>query len=264
MNHSIVIVEDEEIIREGLKKSYSWEKHNIRVVGTFSNGKELLDVYDTINPDIILLDVNMPIMGGIEFLQNLDDELVSVIILSGYNEFEYAQAAIRYRVVDYLLKPLKFQKLEKALIKAIDELEMKKIYAREKDSSKLFPINVLPEPKKIDSLSLKKSLEYIEENYSKKVTLEDLTMYVDRSNTHINALFNETFNVTSMEYLSRYRIQKSIELISKLKYYLYEIAEKVGFDDYKYFSQVFKKFVGQTPQEVENYFMEMLDTEYQK
>lgn len=104
---NLLLVDDEEEIREGIANSLHWEEYNIKIIDKASNGKDALKKIFSIKTDIILLDIRMPVMDGIEVLKKLSNkkEKPKIIILSGYDDFTYCQFAIKYGASAYLLKP---------------------------------------------------------------------------------------------------------------------------------------------------------------
>ncbi len=252
--YKVVIVEDEEIIRQGLINSIPWSDYECEVVGEAKNGKEGLELIAKVKPDIIVLDINMPVMGGLEMIENLPHQIYSFIVVSGYSEFEYAKKAIRLNVSDYLLKPLDHDQFKSALSQAIEDLEMRRFFLSKEDEV-MHDFKVLDDKEFVDSVSLMIVLTYIREHYGEKVSMDDLIRVSNKSATSINSRFQKYFNMTFNEYLTRFRIQKAIFKIQELKYHMYEVSEHVGFNDYKYFTQVFKKMVGVSPKIVETYFL---------
>jgi len=113
----IIIVDDEKMIREGLVKTMPWEEMGIEVVGSADNGRAALELAIAKKPHIILTDIRMPKMDGIQFLKRIKEELpkAKVLILSGYDDFSYAQQAIRYGATDYILKPINVEELQKVM-----------------------------------------------------------------------------------------------------------------------------------------------------
>ena len=113
----IVIVEDEIRIREGLMKLLERIDQNYQVVGEAENGKAGLELILESKPDLVITDVQMPIMDGLEMLRCLQEKqpLPKVIILSAYSEFSYAQQAIKLGVSEYLIKPIIINELTQSL-----------------------------------------------------------------------------------------------------------------------------------------------------
>lgn len=116
---TLLIVDDEAEIRSGLRSIIPWENYSISVIGTAANGAEALDQIRYYEPDIVITDIQMPGMSGLELVRRAKDEQFSTsfVILSGYDEFEYAKTAIRHGVCDYLLKPISIKELTELLIK---------------------------------------------------------------------------------------------------------------------------------------------------
>lgn len=129
----LVIVEDEDIIREGLIAYVDWAKLGFEVVGEAMNGRSGLDIIREKKPDVILTDIRMPVMDGLEMLSELRSEKndTSVVILSGYEDFEYARRAMKLGVSEYILKPLNIKKLEEVMGRIFEEHATKKQYIEE-------------------------------------------------------------------------------------------------------------------------------------
>lgn len=127
-NLSVLIVDDEEIVRSGLAKSECFSRLGYRVVGAASNGREALELTRQMEPDLIVTDINMPVMNGLDYLKavrGLGND-TAALILSCYDDFSYAQKAIQLDVVSYLLKPFTDQELSDALEKVRRQLAAKR------------------------------------------------------------------------------------------------------------------------------------------
>lgn len=247
--YKVLVIEDEDIIRKGLINSINWTEHECRIVGEAKNGLDGLKKIASLKPDLILLDVNMPIMDGIEMLSKLTEALISTIIISGYSEFEYAKQAIKYNVVDYLLKPIDSNDLIKALEKAKQQIQMRASYKVDDD-----PYRIL-HTQSVDSITLNKAIKYIEDNIGKKILMKDISDVTNKSPSSLNNRFQREMNLTFNEYLIRVRIQKAIDYIKDVDEPLYKIAQMVGYQDYKYFNRVFHKITGVSPKIVQLYYM---------
>lgn len=127
---SVIIVDDEASIRNGLASSIPWEQIGLHVVGIASDGNEALSMIRGIKPHIVITDIRMPICDGLDLIRFVREENLpcKFIILSGYDDFKYAQTAIKYHVNSYLLKPIQLEELKKELISLKDLTleEMKK------------------------------------------------------------------------------------------------------------------------------------------
>ncbi len=241
----VCIIEDEQIIRKGLIASIDWQSLDCKVVGEAQNGEEGIKVIDRCKPDIILLDVNMPKLNGLDMLEQLPVNTYDVVILSGHNEFQYAKQAMKHGVIDYLLKPIDPAELGDVIAK---------IQRKHSRNSHDHPYHLIDGNPQIDSVTVSRALRYIQEHYAQKITLANVSTAIERSTTMINLRFKEELNMTFNDYLTKFRLQKAIELIAGLDRPLYEIATQVGFRDYKYFNSVFKKIVRVSPKMVQIYF----------
>lgn len=128
----IMIADDERIIREGLSKAVDWQKMGLEVVGTAADGEQALSLATRTRPDICLVDIRMPFVSGLEFVERMQKikEDMKFIIITGHDEFDYAQRAIKLKVFDYLLKPINVQELEAVLKNAIQSIDEKAVNRR--------------------------------------------------------------------------------------------------------------------------------------
>lgn len=112
----ILLVDDQQIVLDGLKKQLNWSRFNGLICGCVSDGAEAINFLQTCRPDVIISDIKMPHMDGIELARQISESPIlsgiPVILLSGYREFEYAKSAMQYHVQHYILKPVTRQKLE--------------------------------------------------------------------------------------------------------------------------------------------------------
>ena len=117
--NKMIIVDDEKIVREGLKSSADWEIYGINIVGCAENGKEALELIRKEKPEIILTDIYMPEMDGLELINIVSDIIphAKSILMSGFKDFKYAQTAIRNNAFDYILKPIEIDYLIEAIKK---------------------------------------------------------------------------------------------------------------------------------------------------
>ena len=121
----VFLVEDEVVMRNGIKNTISWEKEGFEFVGEASDGELAYPLIKKEKPDILITDIKMPFMDGLELSRIVKKELpqIKIIILSGYNDFDYAKSAISIGVTDYLLKPIGSAKLLEAIRKVADIIE---------------------------------------------------------------------------------------------------------------------------------------------
>jgi two-component system response regulator YesN len=261
-----VIVEDEVLVKKGLLLTTDWESFECEVVGEASNGYEGIEIITKLRPDIVIMDIRMPGMDGIQMIEALAGKAdVEYIIISGYSEFEYARQAVKLGVKDYLIKPIDDDELNDAIRKACDAVRNKKkinkIESRMEDitDSKvmLFKEYFLDGTRTSKSNYVEKMIKYISENYQKNISIRDMADSLSISESHISRLFKSEVGYTFVDYLTYFRIKKAISYLRDPEVKIYEVAEKIGYKDQRYFSVIFKKLVGVTPKE----FREQLNTQ---
>ena len=123
----LLIADDEKETRQGIRQMVSWEKYDIELCPEAANGKEAINLICSEHPDIVLLDVRMPLIDGLGVVKYIFKHQLNIqtVILSGYDEFSYAQTAIKYGVTDYLLKPCRMEDILNSILKCKDNLSQK-------------------------------------------------------------------------------------------------------------------------------------------
>lgn len=394
--YKLLILDDEYLVRRGLIQTIDWESMNIEIVGEATNGQMGLELVHKFNPDIIISDVKMPIMDGLQFVKALKKENIDTIciMLSGYKDFDFAKDTLENGAFSYLLKPIDVERLKDMVQKAIQELEKRRkeksimnsivtdlplikntiiqrlvsgnyedieeivnknnlyrlniptsgvvIYGKIDNASnqnesekvkvathilsqlilKKLPIDSVSNihyshfiilSKEIPSkklmgevvkefeelseqiisvgisnvyndysqiynryLEVKKvlknkvyltlptvtygednignyrkvvieTIKYVSKNYMYNFDINTVSNDLNVSGSHLMHSFKEDVGKTINEFLNEYRIEVAKHLMNQGKYKIYEVAEKVGINDSKYFSQVFKKVTGVTP-----------------
>lgn len=247
MKCKMIITEDERITREGLMQ-FEWEQIGVDAVAAFDNGISALEFLRETAVDIVLTDIRMPLMTGIEFIKIVRKEFpeIFIVCLSGYNDYEYLRECMQQGVRDYILKPIDKQELFQAIFGLAEE---KKKYYGEK---------VLEKTKDeknetgLQKQAILKALEYIEKNYHRPINLADVAESVCLSPVYFSHVFKQQMGIRFVDYLANFRIKKAIELLDDPTLTIYEIATSVGFLNPRYFAATFKKRKGMTPSEYRN------------
>ena len=238
----VLIVEDEEMIRKGIVLTVDWAALDCVVVGEASNGLEGLEAAKRLEPSLIITDLKMPQMDGIEMLQNLREQgcRAYVIILTAYDNFTYAQSALRLGAVDYLLKPFHDGDLENAILRLQNRRE----------SGSDTP-EIIDTPRKGDkSKYVLEAMAYISKHYNEPdISVGTVAQSLNISEGYLSHTFKKETDYTLLNYLTRYRIHKAMELLKDCRVKVYEVAEQVGYRDIAYFSATFKKYTGMSPSE---------------
>lgn len=123
--YRVILIDDEDEVREGIKLKTPWAECGFELVGDFENGRDAWEALEALKPDAVITDICMPFMDGLELAQLIYEHYraLKVVIVTGYEDFEYAKRAIRLKVSDYLLKPLNAQEFTDFLLKMKRELD---------------------------------------------------------------------------------------------------------------------------------------------
>lgn len=356
MKINVLIVDDERIVREGLEKYVDWQKYSMNVVGMADSGNAALEIVNNNKVDLVITDINMPDLNGIELVSCLShlEEKPFVILISGFSDFKYAQTALRMDIVqDYILKPLDFEQLyttlnvvmekiiqkdrnvsfpildkdewelfsntsrtnvvnnlyhimskievaeideaikmfEFAFCKLIDDGVSRNFIARycievalntselvlgKVESKKLLekdPITHITRLKNIDDMKkyvtdiletadsalnrmgndnisplIRSVLKYVNKNYKDStINLNMIAANYNASPSYMSTKFKEQVGVNFIKYLNELRVKKAKKLLKDTSLKVYDVSNKVGYDDVRYFSRIFRKYTGYTP-----------------
>lgn len=264
----VMVIDDEEIIREGLKVTVDWESMDCMIAGEAEDGDSGFKAALEIKPDLIFTDIRMPGMDGLQMISRLRDAKITckVIILTGYRDFEYAQEAVTQGAYRFLLKPVKTEDLKLAISDAVKEIKA----ARAKDEKYSHlekrvreyygieqPAGGAANVKDGDASGSTgylagKALAYIKANYMKDLNLKTVSDEVYVSTWHLSKLLKKETGDNFINILNRIRVENARKLLKDPKYKIYEVAGEVGFTDVPYFTKIFKRITGLTPQEYRN------------
>ena len=254
--YTMIVADDEKWIRERIISSINWNRIGVSVIGEAADGEEALGLCRKLRPDIVLTDIRMPGINGLDFLKFLKDEGINsrLIIISGYGEFQYAKEAIKLGVVDYILKPVENDELVNIVKKCIRQIEAETLRNRIIEQ-----LNIQDHlPKRLEDYekrdgnvkkrnTIERALAFIKENYKGPVSLNDLSEEVMMNPSYLSKLFTEVLGISFSKYLTLYRINRARELMNDPTLRIKEIAGMVGYDNVRYFTKVFKSATGFTP-----------------
>ncbi len=242
----ILIVDDEEVVRQGIRLGVDWDGLGCTVVGEAANGEEGLAAARQYAPELIITDVRMPRMDGIEMMQRLREEgcAAHVIVLTAYNEFDYARSALRFGAADYLLKPFRDQELAAAILRVRQSLN-------DRGAAPGAQLPRLPGGDK--SKYVQRTLEYVAGHYGDTdINITTIARSIGITEGHLSHVFKKETGYTVLNYLTQYRVSMACRLLSGGEHRVYEVAEKVGYRDVTYFGSTFKKFTGLSPTEYQD------------
>ncbi len=238
----VLLVDDEIMIREGFKKLFDWETHGCTVAGEAADGMEALAKIDTLNPDIVIMDINIPIMNGLKVIKmsRIKHPDTAFIIVSGYDDFSYCREALRLKITDYILKPVNYEEFGSC----IDNLKIS-----------MYMENVSQEPEEQEERVINGITRFMQEHLADEISLSVLSEEFHMNPQYISQLFKNEIGVGFLAYLTSIRMEKAKKLLLSTSLSIGEVAEQSGYGDYRVFTKVFKKSEGITPSQYRRDFL---------
>lgn len=278
--YSLVIVDDEAPMRTGLLRWVHWERAGFSVIATYSDGSELLSSLETMVPDAVLTDIRMTFVSGLDVARHIHEKNldIQVVLLSAYQDFEYARTALRYGVVDYILKPVSARDVERVFGRVARRIEARRRAQPAEGSEGLLPDAVHnpappadehvgdgpggsggslgqcpPEGKAGDTHEPRRVIvaakKHIDAHLSDDISLDSVACAVGLSPEYLSRLFKQEMGTNYVDYLIARRIDQAKTLLRDPTLRVYEVSSAVGYRNQKYFARLFRSVTGLTPTE---------------
>jgi len=247
MTCSILLVEDEKWVRTAIRKVIEKIGPFFSVVHEAPNGIEALDWLEANEADLILTDIRMPVMDGLALLEAVRERGVraEVILISGHDDFAYAQQALRLGALDYVLKPVEKEDLGRSFDAWLRRKEQLASKETERND-----IGIQ------DMSAVEQVVHHIETKRAFHMTSSEAAEMVHLNPSYFSKLFKQTKGMTYTDYVTAMKIKEAVRLLEHTSLRLTEIGERLGFADPAYFSNTFKKIVGSTPSDYRRRFRE--------
>ena len=247
--YSMILVDDEKLVLQGIQKFCQKEDFGFAVKGAFCDPNRAMHELVKLRPDLIITDIRMPGMNGLDFAEQAKELLpdAEIVILSGYGDFTYAQTAIKIGVSDYLLKPIKkkdFTEMMHRLYARVDEKNGSRV-----DSAAGESVSGERNTHQMQTGIAVDALRFIRRHYNESISLSDVAEQINVNKSYLCDVFKKETDMTITGYITKLRVEKSMELLRTTDMKVYEIAMEVGYKDYTYFSQIFRKYIGISPAE---------------
>ncbi len=247
--YKLLIVDDEPLVRRGIKSLVDFQGLQIDIILEAINGEEALEKFQKELPDIVLADINMPKMDGLSFAEKAKKvkPSVKIALITGYDYFDYALQAIKIGVDDYILKPVSKNDVQEVLQKLIEKIKATETQMEVQKTLK----TLLGDSEKDTEDSYKEMIQLIldRELHNSSFSLKALSDELGYSSGYLSGLFKKIYGTTFQDYLVKQRMEKAKLLLLTTELKHYEIAESIGINDVNYFSARFKKVVGESPKQ---------------
>jgi len=243
-HYTVVVVEDEPLILRNIVKKIESTDIGFAVTETAKNGQEALEIIKNDPPDVVITDIRMPILDGLQLLQHLYslEPAVRSVVISGYNDFEYTRKAIQYNVRDYLLKPVETDELNQCLLRLKIEL----------DAEHASVVDRVKALKASQGESIQDTIEkfrlFLEKNYTQDLNLSLIAQDLNFNLSYLSKCFTKMVGETPSSYIIHLRISHAKHLLKSVpELTIKEVGELVGYPDQNYFSRIFKLKTGISP-----------------
>lgn len=251
MKYKVLVAEDELIERMVLCKTLRNHLGELCDIFESKNGREALEVFDREQPQIAILDIEMPGINGLEVARKIREsgKDCAILFLTGFDKFSYAKQAISVRALEYLLKPYNEQELIYAVEEAMQYASRFTKQANRNEQT----AEENPQAREEGSESLRLSLiredmrTYIGKNYQNDISMQSAAQLMGYSEAYFCKLFKQCFRVNFSAYLNEYRIDKAKAMMADPRISIKDIGIACGYSDSNYFARVFKRITGQTP-----------------
>ncbi len=245
----LLIADDEPLIRNGIRALLDFKALGIGEVLEAANGETALALFREHHPEIVLADINMPLMDGLALASAIKtvDRKTRVAIITGYDYFDYALTALKAGVDDFVLKPLSKNDVSELLTKLISSY--KEEDARDQALLASERLQLMQSPEGSRGSAYKADIaKCLDEHLSDpEFSLGILARTVRLTPGYLSTLFRQVFGIPFQDWLVSARLERAKILLLTTSAKVYEIAAQVGFDDPNYFSTAFRKRFGQTP-----------------
>jgi two-component system response regulator YesN len=259
--YKLFIADDENIIIKGLKKLLDWNSLNIEIAGEAVNGRDAEEAILRLKPDLAILDIRMPVRTGLDILRRIKNEKIEtrVIFISAHEDFGYAREALELGALNYLTKPTNKEKLQSSIEEALRQIDshaaaeeaMKRIFRMEKDTliaQHEYGKKIMHEFIKCQKNNqIKDILLFMDSHYAEDITLEKIAKKAYMNPFYFSVYFKKNTGVRFKDCLTRIRMEHVLDILKQEDIETWELAERAGFRDPRYFSGLFKKIFGKTP-----------------
>jgi two-component system, response regulator YesN len=241
-SYTYVVAEDEERMRDYMTRKIAELESHFRCVGSAADGEEAVELIERYLPDLLITDIKMPVMGGLDLIERVrtTNTDIRIVIISGYSEFEYARKAIELGIDDYILKPIDPKGLREILRRLLIRLESQ---ASVVDKEYCLDRTGAREEELVKAIKI-----YLRENYREPYSLEKLAATFDCKAAYLLRLYNKLTGSTPTQELIKLRVEKAKRLlVGHQSLEIKQVSSAVGYEDPLYFSRLFKRETGLAP-----------------
>ncbi len=244
--YKVMLVEDDEVIRYVYSRMKSWGKYGFYIQTEAGNGIKALEELKKNPVDVVFTDIRMPLMNGIELMKQAIPVYPDIpfVLISSYNEFEYAREGLRLGAVDYIVKPMQEEELDRVLQRLKEQLS-----TREKNAAPDVLAGIFKDEDLRSDALVGKVVQYLEEHMERNLTIEEVAEALGMNKDYLGRQLKGKTQMSFRNLYNQIKMEYAKPLIKSGQYKIYEISEMLGYTSPDYFSGLFKNIVKMTPVE---------------
>ncbi len=248
---NLLIVDDEPWAVQGILDGISWEQLNFSKVLTAGSYREAVGIFENTYIDILVSDIEMPGESGLKLIEyaNTHSPNTECIILTCHDEFDYARTAVHLNCMEYVLKPIRYPNLAEILKTAREKVSQRRQNEQVRQYGQQYIDSLAKESRGETANALETAVSYIEDHLADELSVRDIAAACYVSGDHLTRLFKKKYGKAVSEYIQEKRIRLAGELLRRQDMTISMVANTVGFGNYSYFTEQFKKYFGVTPRE---------------
>lgn len=235
-----IIIDDEVVALRALKERVDWKRYGVTEVFTAGSALEAKAIFAQKRPGIMLCDVEMPEGDGLnllEWVRSFYPEIICIFVTC-HPEYAYMKKAMVLGSFDYVLKPIDYSELDSVLQRAVVQYKQQK-------AKRLSPRD---ESDKVDELPpAERAIQFIRAHLSEDICVDDIAQETHLNAQYLMRLFKKETGYSVLEFMTNERMAKAKELLESTVLSVTQVASNVGYDNYSYFSKVFKVYTNMTP-----------------
>lgn len=246
-----LIVDDEPFALQGMMDGVNWELVGFDRVMTAGSYDEAVNVFKKTYIDVLVSDIEMPGRSGLKLIEYVNEHSrnTECVILTCHDEFAYAQTAVRLNCMEYVLKPVRYQKLTEILLRAREKVMQRRQTEQIQQYGQQYIDSLARESRSDTANALENAVTYIDGHLGEELSVRELAAQCFISADHLTRLFKKKYGMTVSEYIQDKRIRLAGELLQREDMTISMAANIAGFGNYSYFTEQFKKHYGIPPRE---------------
>ncbi|CAN7619446.1 response regulator [Paenibacillus sp. LjRoot153] len=252
----VMVVDDDHLVRKGFISMMPWRKHKLEVVGEAGNGKKALEFLENNQVDLLITDLAMPVMSGIDLMRSVKEKYkdISMVVLTFHQDFELIQEALRLGALDYITKvELEHEHMDEVLRRIVNKMEEQKMRSRDTHVQHLHVTTLTEEDEGPYSPEVKasvwKAVDIIHSEFQHDLLLPDIAKRVNMSRSYFSRCFRDVAGKTFNDFIREVRVNHAKAMLTQTNKSIGWIATQAGYPNEKYFSKVFRELTGILPGE---------------